>query len=339
MNREERIIRRITEILPAAPERITPVYSSDCELAVLEGISLLCNLDEFSSEDRLRTDNPECLGWNLACAALADVFACGGRAQLYSHALVPAPDWDEAFLEAFARGVGAALRGCGAGFLGGDWGHGDDWRYTAQVIGRPRDRVIDRRGARAGDSLFLSGRIGLGNLEAALGLYGEGVVFQKMLALFRPRFRLLHREAGLVAQYASAAIDTSDGLASGLLQLADQSQVGFVVDHIPYLGSGRLACRLLGKPPMLLALGGAGEYELLFSVPPTREISLLEAARIEGLELFRIGTVVEASQASRILADHRLSLCLSQGIPSARDYQNLSDYLRDLESMVRKGRR
>lgn len=334
MSREEQHIRRITELLPAAPERTTPVYAADCELAVVDGVPLLCSLDDFSAEDLFRTDNPERLGWNIACAALADIFACGGIARLYSHALVPAPDWDSRFLEAFTRGVGAALRGCGAGFLGGDMGRGREWRYTAQVIGRPRDRLVDRRGARDGDALYLSGHIGLGNLEAALGLYGDNPMLQKAFSLYQPRFRLLHRESELVAHYASAAIDTSDGLAVSALQLADQSRVGFTIGTIPYHNLAGLASRLLGKPPILLALGGCGEYELLFAVPADREVALLQQAGREKLEIFRIGAIT-GSQASRSLGDKRHTVDLAEPLPQARDFNSLSEYLHVLERYVR----
>lgn len=331
MNREELQIHRITEILPVAPERCTPVYAADCELAVIDGVSLLCSLDDFSSEDLFRTDNPERLGWNIACAALADVFACGGIAILYSHALVPAPDWDNNFLEAFTKGVGSALQGCGAGFLGGDMGHGKEWRYTSHVIGRPRDRMVDRRGARHGDALYLSGRIGLGNLEAALRLYGNNPLLQKAFSVYQPRFRLLHRESELVARFASAAIDTSDGLASSVLQLADQSQVGFEVGEIPYHNLAGMASRFLRKPSILLALGGCGEYELLFSVPFEHEVALQEEARSKKLHIFRIGSIRGGPEASRSFGDEQQTLDLAQPLPRARDFTTLPEYLQVLE--------
>ena len=331
MNREELQIRRITEILPVAPERITPVYAADCELALIDGVSLLCSLDDFSSEDLFRTDNPERLGWNIACAALADVFACGGIAMLYSHALVPAPNWDDNFLLAFTKGVATALRGCGAGFLGGDMGHGKEWRYTSQVIGRPRERMVDRRGARHGDGLYLSGRIGLGNLEAALRLYGNNPLLQKAFSVYQPKFRLVHQESELVARYASAAIDTSDGLASGIVQLADQSQVGFQIGDIPDHKLAGIASRLLRKPLILLALGGCGEYELLFSVPPEREVSLQEEARRKKLSIFRIGSITGGPEASRSLGDTQQTVDLAQPLPRARDFASLPEYLQALE--------
>lgn len=331
MNREEQQIRRITEILPDAPERSTPVYSADCELAIIDGVSLLFTLDDFSSEDMFRTDNPERLGWNIACAALADVFACGGIAKLYSHSLVPAPNWDSKYIEAFIKGVSVALQGCGAGFLGGDLGNGKDWRYTSQVIGQLRDRMVDRRGARNGDALYLSGRIGLGNLEAALGIYGNSQLRQKIFSVYQPRFRLLHRESELVANYASAAIDTSDGFASSILQLADQSEVGFEVGKIPYHNLASITSRLLRKPRILLALGGCGEYELLFSVPSECEASLLEEARRKKLIVFRIGSIIGGPESSRSFADEQQKLDLTQPFPRARDFTTLSEYLQMLE--------
>jgi thiamine-monophosphate kinase len=190
--------------------------------------------------------------------------------------------------------------------------------------------MVDRRGARHGDALYLSGRIGLGNLEAALGLYGNYPVLQKAFSVYQPRFRLLHRESELVAHYASAAIDTSDGLASSVLQLADQSQVGFTIGSIPYHNLAGMASRFLRKPRILLALGGCGEYELLFSVPTEREVSLLQEARRKKLNIFRIGSIIE-SQASRSLGDERHTVDLTHSLPQARDFGSLPEYLQMLE--------
>lgn len=331
MNREEQLIRRITEILPVTPERKTPVYAADCELTEIDGISILTTLDDFSSEDLFRTDNPERLGWNIACAALADIFACGGIVKLYSHSLIPGPDWDDNYIESFIKGVSSALQGCGAGFIGGDLGYGKEWRYTSHVIGLNQGRMVDRRGAQHNDKLYLSGKIGLGNLEAALGLYGNNQLLHKAFSAYKPKFHLLHQESKLIAKYASAAIDTSDGLASNLLQLADQSQVGFKVKKIPYHNLANITSTLLRKPPVMLALGGCGEYELLFSVPQKHETSLLEDAEKMKITLFPIGSIIGGAKAPRIFCDSQHSLDLAKQLPRARDFETTSEYLEALE--------
>ncbi|MGW8161323.1 MAG: AIR synthase related protein [Desulfobulbales bacterium] len=335
MNSEEHLIHRITEMLPAAPERLTPVFSSDCELAKIEGVSLLCTLDDFSAEDLFFTGNPDRLGWNIACAALADIFACGGVAKLYSHSFVPDSAWNTHYIEKFMNGVSSALRECGAGFLGGDLGLGNAWRYTSHVIGQLRNRMVDRRGARSGDTLYLSGPIGLGNLEAALQLYGKTTMLQKLCSACLPKFRLLHQESALVARFASAAIDTSDGFASSILQLANQSRVGFVVETIPYHSFACKASRLLGKPRIMSALGGCGEYELLFTVPHEHETLLHEQAQNSKLTLCRIGTIIDGAEAPRIVSDGQQTMDFSLPVPQARDFKSLHQYLQALEHFAR----
>ncbi|MCB9495390.1 MAG: hypothetical protein H6686_00695 [Fibrobacteria bacterium] len=334
MSREEGLIRRITEILPAAPERRTAVFSSDCEVARFGREDLLCTLDEFSAEDRLRTDIPERLGWNLACASLADVFACGGVPRLYSHAMVPAPQWSDAYLVDFCRGVASALRESGTGFLGGDWGCGTEWRYTTHVIGAPGERLLDRCGAREGDLLYITGKVGLGNLEAALGIFADHPLLRPASGLHRSRFRVLRREAKIVARYASACIDTSDGFVGSLLQLSDQSSIGFEIEGIPFVGAGKWASRILGRSILLLALGGCGEYELLFTVPAEREAEMREAARDERLVLHRVG-VVRKEARSRRCHHGGAVLDLSKAPPQARDFPDLTGYMAELERFAK----
>ncbi len=95
-------------------------------------------------------------------------------------------------------------------------------------------------------------------------------------------------------QLASAMIDISDGLSSDLNHLCAESKVGALIDAagIPI---DPLVTELSGRralDPLMLALHGGEDFELLFTVKPEMVSSL--PARVDGVSLTRIGEIREA---------------------------------------------
>ena len=83
---------------------------------------MLFTTDEFSDEDLFRTDNPYRLGYNLAAATISDVLAVGGTPYAYSHAVKASSSWTSEYVTQLAQGIGAVLKTCGIGSIGGDIG-------------------------------------------------------------------------------------------------------------------------------------------------------------------------------------------------------------------------
>jgi thiamine-monophosphate kinase len=158
---------------------------------------------------------------------------------------------------------------------------------------RPR-RVLRRGGARAGDALYVSGRMG----AAAAGLAwlrrrlrgDAGSEVESAVQRFRtpsPRVRL----GQLVgrSRAASACMDLSDGLGDAVSQVASASGLGAEIDLDAVPMHGAIAA--LGLAPedaRRLALG-SDDYELLFAVPRRRQRALLAAAALARVPVTRIG--------------------------------------------------
>lgn len=230
-------------------------------------------MDSFSAEDMFRLNSPLCLGWNMAVGAMSDILACGGKPLFYAHAVEMGPGWDERFLKRFSEGIARALKSAGASFIGGDLGKSNEWGYTASVIGRFEGKPIIRKGAASGNLIYLSGKVGKGNLEAAMGLFARKMPLTS-------RFPLRLSEAAVMRRYATCCIDTSDGVFSALNTISELNGTGYRIERLPYIQRGVLAARSLSLPESLLFFGGAGEYELLFTIDEKDEAELLrEAAR------------------------------------------------------------
>jgi thiamine-monophosphate kinase len=142
---------------------------------------------------------------------------------------------------------------------------------TAVGDGRPR-RLLKRSGARPGDELLVSGEIGGAAAGLAMLRAGRSDVAPECVRRYRrpePRIRL--GQAVGHARSARAAMDLSDGLADAAHQIADASGCGVEIDAgaLPIARGARTWWASRGEDPVIAALGGGDDYELLFAVPPS----------------------------------------------------------------------
>lgn len=325
---EKEIIEILNGILPQG--RMNRCNESDCEIIMLGGKQFLFTTDEFSEEDRFCESNPRLLGWNIAAGALSDIYACGGVPVYYAHSLTVARTWDKAFIENFGKGVADALRESGALFIGGDCGQAQAWRCCVSVIGSFEGAPLTRVGARPGDHIHLSGRIGAGNVQAALGLAAPGKL--NFPGLSGIKFPLRSEESKLIKRYASSCIDTSDGVWKALTVIADINNCGYEIDSLPYHRTGALLARTVSMPPITLFLGECGEYELLATITDACEQDFLKETKEKGLRFFHLGTI---SETRRTVAAGKDSLDLSTLRIEARGFDSAREYLAALTDWIK----
>jgi thiamine-monophosphate kinase len=329
MMQEKEIIGMLDSLLPSG--RTDPLFGADAEYARLGTTDCLFSTDEFSAEDLFSDRDPETLGWNVAVGAISDILACGGIPRYYLHALCVGKDWCPHTLRGFGSGVAEALSAAGVRFLGGDSSVAHTWRCTVTVVGTAAERRVTRQGAAAGHGIYLTGAAGKGNLEAALSLAEENPLPVRLLQGCKRRFPLRLKESALMRRYASACIDTSDGLAAAADTLAAMNGCGYRLENIPWAPAGRLFARIASLPRLLLALAGCGEYELLCTVPPERERLFLQAARDERVRFSRIG---EITQTGRYIVDKQKSVDLGSFSLDPRSFNDPRDYVRSLVAWV-----
>jgi thiamine-monophosphate kinase len=323
---ESQVCLTLGRLLPKG--RLNDCYEADAE--VLPGIAgpMLFTTDEFSAEDHFQEDDPYLLGWNIAAGAISDIYACGGSPVFYAHALTIDEHWDEPFVTAFGRGIGEVLNATGATFIGGDCGRSATWRCTVSVIGSCPTAPVLRRGAKAGDVIYMSGEIGLGNFEAALRLPKTA---RPSPSIARLKLPLRTRESEIVRRFASSCIDTSDGVWSALTSIADLNSVGYHISNIPLSKPAARFFRAGGLPELLLFVGECGEYELLFTVRPELEEEFRAALAKSGCTCRRLGHVTDRE---RSLDYHGHTLNLAIPRIEARDYATPESYLEALSGLL-----
>jgi thiamine-monophosphate kinase len=258
----------------------------------------------------LRHQHPaDSIGWKSLARAVSDIAAMGGVPVCFLLSLALPVSLSGRWLDEFLGGLRRAARRFACPLAGGDTTCREQVLIGTTVVGRiPRGEAVLRSGARPGDVLFVSGRLG----EAELGLQlirklplrklsknvATGPLVRKHLY---PKPRLALGRWLAENRLASAMMDLSDGLSTDLPRLCAAGSVGATID------ATRLPVVRLSENPRLrqldahqLALHGGDDYELLFAVPASRARQV--PSSLHGLALTAIGQI---TKARAILLTHR----------------------------------
>jgi thiamine-monophosphate kinase len=268
------------------------------------------------------TTSPELLGHKALAVSLSDIAAMGARARwaLISIGL-PADVWEAGFAERLYDGYLSLANRYGVELAGGDVSRTPEKIVIDSILIGECDpgHAILRRGAAPGDQIFVTGF--LGDAAAGLRLLERGArvhtgsgpqrleehsVDRLLLRQLRPDPRV---GWGLLLgeqQLANAMIDISDGLSSDLNHLCKESGVGALVDagQIPIDQVVTEICGRRALDPLLLALHGGEDFELLFTVKPENVGKLPK--RVDGIAVTAIGAIKEESYGVKISEGSRV---------------------------------
>jgi thiamine-monophosphate kinase len=240
------------------------------------------------------------LGYRAVIAAVSDVWAMAAMPSASVIALtLPADFPDEQFRE-LIEGIAEGARNTGAQVVGGNLSQGASLSVTTTVFGLPTAKSVTRKGAGPGDSVYVTGTLG----SAALGLaiLEAGAVDVAHAAAFIERWRRppTHGHAAqALGVLATTAVDVSDGCLQDLQHVCTASGVGAIVraDAIPAAPGYQATCETLGLDPLLLALTGGEDYELMFTAPESPEADALGTKIGEITEGSIVRVVDEAGEA------------------------------------------
>jgi thiamine-monophosphate kinase len=248
-------------------------------------------------------DPPDMIGRKVLRMNLSDLAAKGAKPVGFLMSVALPAGVEEQWLAAFAAGVGEDAERYGCPLLGGDTDRtpGPSSVSIAAFGSVPHGKMVRRSTAKPGDCVVVTGTIG----DAALGVLlrrDTGLADRLRLdkaARFHLQQRYLLPEprntlAGGVLEYASAAMDVSDGLAGDLAKLCRASSVAAEIDvgRVPLSDAARAA---LAADPALLetVLGGGDDYEIILTLSPEKLGAFHGAARTAGVAAAEIGRVTE----------------------------------------------
>ena len=274
----------VRALLAAWGPRARGIGDDGAVLDVPPGQRLVVSTDATVEDVHFRRGwlTAEEIGWRAAMAALSDLAAMGA-APLGLLLAVTVPEAWRSELGALAHGVGDAADRVGIPIVGGDVTAGDRLALTITVLGAA-ERPVTRGGARPGDLVYVTGRLGGPGAALAAWLRGAAPEAVHRARFARPVARL---DAGrwLADHGATAMIDLSDGLAGDAAHIAAASGVSLVLDAagVPCLTGCDAAA----------ALGSGEEYELLVTAPALDAAAF--ALACAGLGLTPVGRVEAAA--------------------------------------------
>jgi len=236
---------------------------------------------------------PDSVGHRCLARGLSDIAAMGGEPTAAFLSLALPPDLPQSWVDRFMAGLMRLGRKHQVPLAGGDTAESPSGVLAdIVVVGRvPAGKALLRSGARAGDSIYVTGELGhsasiLSRLRQG-GATALGPKGRPHYAAHEPHFypqpriavgRWL-RERGL----ATAAIDVSDGLSTDLGHICEESGVGALVYEAAIPHPSDLSARSLH-----FALHGGEDYELLFTAPASRPVP----GKIAGVRVTRIGEII-----------------------------------------------
>ncbi|MEF8801390.1 MAG: thiamine-phosphate kinase [Halolamina sp.] len=277
---ERSALRSLAATLPAAGD----------DAAIIDGLAITTDMLHDRADFPAGTTRYTA-GWRAVGASLSDLGAMGAAATC-AVAVYAAPEFNQTEIDAFVRGAREVCDRVGGEYVGGDLDEHVEFTTATTAVGRAESPVY-RDGASAGEAVCVTGE--LGRTAAALRRFEAGDADTgNELFQFVPRVA-----AGrALTDLATAMIDSSDGLARSLHQLAAASDCGFAIewDQLPVHPAVEAVAQDEADRRECTAHVGE-DFELVFTTPEPD--AALAAARGAGTDATVIGEVT----ASGVTAD------------------------------------
>jgi len=316
-------LRAQTEARANPSEMLRGIGDDAAVIQQLTGRDTVVSADLLVEDIDFRRDatQPCLLGHKALAVSLSDIAAMGARPRWALVSLAVPPDtWASDFVAELYEGLLSLADSYDVRLIGGDLsGAPGQIVIDSIVVGEcTSGNAVLRSGAKPGDHLFVTGS--LGGSAAGLRLLERGArvgvqeledsdvrsIQELLMRHLRPAPRV---GWGLVLgeeRLASGMIDISDGLSSDLHHLCRESRVGAIIESGKLPIDSRVAalCGRRALDPLMLALHGGEDFELLFAVSP-ENVSRLPS-KVDGLGLTKIGEIKPESEGIRVSEGFRL---------------------------------
>ncbi len=279
---EDALIRRMVAGLKM-DDRVIAGPGDDCAVVLPPKKSdrLLLKTDTVVEGVHFTADTaPRLIGRKAMARVISDFAAMAATPCHALITLIAPPETPVKRVLGVYAGLRAMAEEYGVNIVGGETSRGDQMIITVSMTGTaPAKDWVSRNGAREGDFLFVTGRLG-------------GSIKGKHLR-FQPRVKEAHWIAANMP--VTAMMDLSDGLAKDLPRMAASCDVGFQVvnEAVPRTRGCTLA----------QALGDGEDYELLLAVSPKMNMRVWDEwrAAFPELKLTMIGELVAKGQGQALI--------------------------------------
>ncbi len=307
------LIARLTAGLESRPDVV--LGAGDDAAALDLGASALllatCDAQVEGTHFLPSVATPEEIGHKTLAVNLSDIAAMGGEPLWALVSLMAPPALDVTVVDGIYAGMRALARRFNVALVGGNvTSTPGPLTLDVTLLGRvTRERMLTRAGARPGDALLVTGRLGAAvtALLAFTAAPAEAILPPDALnearhAMVTPQPRVREGIALAATGVVTAMLDISDGLAGDLGHICERSNVGATITlaALPVDDATRTLATALGRDPLQMALSSGDDYELLFTVRPDGVAQAIEAVRAAGGVATVIGEITPPEQAMQV---------------------------------------
>jgi len=267
----------------------------------INGMCLIATTDMLIASSHFPTGTtPEQMGRKAVTANLSDLAAMGAEPLGLIFSVALPRELDVKFVERMVKSMNVVAREYGTYVVGGDLDESGEIIISGAAFGLAhRKRLLRRSGARKGDFVAVTGR--LGAASSGLKLLVEKLPAKGYRALIKAQLEPLARVKEGISLARSgavtAAIDVTDGLAANLWQLARESKAKIIIDRdrVPEHPLVRKFAAQHGFDVDDFVLFGGEDFELLFTVRPLGWKKVRRALEHVGTTVTMIGRVHRGS--------------------------------------------
>lgn len=300
----------IAKTFGALPHNGFEPIGDDCTVLDMGSDALVLSTDMLVEDVHLLrgASSPEEVGYKSLMVNISDVAAMGATptATLLSLSLPESAqgEWAEGFMRGFYEGCAKY----GVALVGGDTtASRDKICINVVAIGRaPKANIKRRSAAKVGDLICVTGKLGASSKGLVDIMFGD---LNTSAAKIHRRAQARIEEGKLLGECDAvhAMMDVSDGIASDIKHIMEQSGVGAEI----YLES------VPTDYDIRFATTGGEDYELLLTVDPTAFVEVAEALHeATGTPLTAIGRVTEGSEL----------VWLDNGVPAEIELQGFTHF-------------
>ena len=248
----------------------------------------------------------EAIGYRSLAVNLSDIAAMGGVAR-WANLVFSIPSINPDWIKGFVKGFSGIANQNNISLIGGDTLRGPEFFAVSLQGYVEKDQYITRTGAKVGDLIFVSGSLG----SAAYGLELIKNNNSELKNNFTDAFlypKPRNNEGILIAKYATAMIDISDGFFIDLRKISTQTGLGVEVDVSQLPIDENLTKELTLNKSVKYALLGGDDYELCFTIPPYLESQFLDELSSETSLAFSCVGEIKGSNEVLTLGDKTYDL-------------------------------
>ena len=227
------------------------------------------------------------LGYKSVVVNLSDIYAMNARPKQVTMSIAISNRFSVEALDEFYQGVMAACNTYGVDLVGGDTTSSQKgFIISVTAIGQGETKKLTyRNGAKVGDIICMTGNAGAAYLglqilerEKQLYLSNPGIQpdLEEQQYLIQRQLKPEARKDMIetfdrVGLIPTAMIDVSDGVASELFHIGQQSGVGIFIEEtgVPIHMDAQLMALKFKLDPITCALSGGEDYELIFTIDPS----------------------------------------------------------------------